>query len=291
MSLLIHSQPLLVLPELAVKIGLNEAIILQQIHYWQSRSANFRDGRAWVYNSVEDWKKQFPFWSAKTISRALNGLRKQDLVFTGQYNQQSRDQTLWYSVNYDHNALKPSNGPLGQNDPMEQDNMSMPLGQNDPMHYPKMGEPLPETTTETTTENKQSVASDDATAVFEHWRSVMGKSKRTVLDNNRKRLIQKALSSYSLDDVKAAITGCSLSPHHMGRNDRNTVYNGLDLILRNAEKIEQFIGYSENPPANIHSLGRQRQSSNAPAPSSDDCGGKVYIPTPANGVAHDSLRT
>ena len=127
------------------------------------------------------------------------------------------------------------------------------------------------------------VASDDATAVFEHWRSVMGKSKRTVLDNNRKRLIKKALSSYSLNDVKAAITGCSLSPHHMGRNDRNTVYNGLDLILRNAEKIEQFIGYSENPPANIHSLDSQRQSSNAPAPNSDDCGGKVYIPAPANG--------
>ena len=34
MSLLISEPPLQVLPSLAVKIGLNEAIVLQQIHYW-----------------------------------------------------------------------------------------------------------------------------------------------------------------------------------------------------------------------------------------------------------------
>lgn len=123
--------------------------------------------------------------------------------------------------------------------------------------------------------------SSDAAVVFEHWRSVMGKSRRTVLDSNRKRIIQKALANYSLDDVKAAITGCSLSPHHMGRNDRNTVYNGLDLILRNAEKIEQFIGYSENPPANIHSLDQRRQAGQTFSSDADDCAGSVYIPRPA----------
>ena len=32
--LLINENPLQVLPTLAVKIGLNEAMILQQMHYW-----------------------------------------------------------------------------------------------------------------------------------------------------------------------------------------------------------------------------------------------------------------
>jgi hypothetical protein len=32
-------------------------------------------------------------------------------------------------------------------------------------------------------------------------------------------------------------------------NPGSKKYNGLDLILRNAEKIEQFIGFSTNPPA------------------------------------------
>ena len=33
-KLLIHDKPIMILPSLAQKIGLNEAIILQQIHYW-----------------------------------------------------------------------------------------------------------------------------------------------------------------------------------------------------------------------------------------------------------------
>lgn len=106
--------------------------------------------------------------------------------------------------------------------------------------------------------DKPSRPSDDVRAVFDHWREVMGKSDRTVLDDNRKRLITKALDSYSLDDVMAAITGCSLSPYHMGENPGRKRYNELGLILRNADKIEQFIGYAEQPPANVHRLEDHR---------------------------------
>ena len=42
-NLLIHEEPLLVLPGLASRIGLNEAIFLQQIHYWLNRSEHFYD--------------------------------------------------------------------------------------------------------------------------------------------------------------------------------------------------------------------------------------------------------
>lgn len=33
-SLIIKSRPQIVIPELAVKIGLHEALVLQQLHYW-----------------------------------------------------------------------------------------------------------------------------------------------------------------------------------------------------------------------------------------------------------------
>jgi hypothetical protein len=33
-KLLLDEQPLLIMPKLATKIGLNESIIVQQIHYW-----------------------------------------------------------------------------------------------------------------------------------------------------------------------------------------------------------------------------------------------------------------
>ena len=47
-NLLLDSYPLLIAPELAVAVGLNEAIVLQQIHYWteinRKANKNQRDG-------------------------------------------------------------------------------------------------------------------------------------------------------------------------------------------------------------------------------------------------------
>ncbi|MDQ1000403.1 hypothetical protein QFZ28_000803 [Neobacillus niacini] len=37
-TLLINEAPLMIVPSLAVKIGMNEAVVLQQIHYWLSIS-------------------------------------------------------------------------------------------------------------------------------------------------------------------------------------------------------------------------------------------------------------
>ena len=66
-NLLIDDYPILVLPKLATEIGLNEAIILQQIHYWLKNSSHYHDNRKWIYNSYPEWQKQFPF-GAKELS-------------------------------------------------------------------------------------------------------------------------------------------------------------------------------------------------------------------------------
>ena len=46
-KLLLNEQPLLIMPTLASKIGLNESIVLQQIHYWntinEKANNNFRE--------------------------------------------------------------------------------------------------------------------------------------------------------------------------------------------------------------------------------------------------------
>lgn len=103
-KLLINEEPLQVLPTLAKKIGLNEAIILQQIHYWnrinEKNNHNFYDGYYWTYNTYEDWQKQFPFWSTRTIQRAINRLEKLKLVVSGNYNELKLDKTKWYRIDY-----------------------------------------------------------------------------------------------------------------------------------------------------------------------------------------------
>lgn len=140
-NLLISEPPLQVLPSLAVKVGLNEAIILQQFHYWLQRSSNVRDGYKWIYNSITEWQKQFPFWSKETVKRAINSLEKQGCLVVGNYNKAKFDKTKWYRINYEWLTQ-----PLGQNDPTSGSNRPNGEGQNDPTNTNR----LPETTTEIT---------------------------------------------------------------------------------------------------------------------------------------------
>ena len=100
-SLLIQEVPLMVLPTLATKIGLNEAMFLQQLHYWIDRSKHEMEGHRWIYNTIEEWCSQFPFWSRRTIIRIISGLERQRLILTANYNRKGFDRTKWYTVNYE----------------------------------------------------------------------------------------------------------------------------------------------------------------------------------------------
>ena len=102
-ALLIAEPPLQVLPSLAKAIGLNEAIVLQQIQYWIALEQGIvKDGRRWVYNTVEEWRKQFPFWSTDTIQRTLQSLRDKNLVDAQKLSSDKWKHTLYYSINYNN---------------------------------------------------------------------------------------------------------------------------------------------------------------------------------------------
>lgn len=80
---------------------------------------------------------------------------------------------------------------------------------------------------------------DDEFQVFEHWRVVCRHPKAKATPE-RKRLLAKALRVYSVHELQLAVSGVLKSPHHMGQNDRHTVYDDLSLILRDAKHIEMF---------------------------------------------------
>ncbi len=114
MNVLISAPTIQLIPSLAEKIGLNEAIVLQQLHFRSCISENWRNGHKWVYKTYEDWKKQeFPFWSIPTIKRVIYKLEKEGyLISTDCYNRMYMDKTKWYRINYeilyavvDQNAL------------------------------------------------------------------------------------------------------------------------------------------------------------------------------------------
>lgn len=116
-SLLIQDRPLQVLPSLALKVGLNEAIILQQVHFWLQKSEHLYYGKQWIYNTYEDWQEQFPFWSISTIRRAVTNLEKNGYLITRtDLNKMKIDNTKWYTIDYNViNSLKSVNRPPVQN--------------------------------------------------------------------------------------------------------------------------------------------------------------------------------
>lgn len=98
--LLIDEPPLQVLPSLARELGLNEAIMLQQMHYWLIKSSHEFEGVKWFYKTLEDWQTEFPFWSAMTIRRTLTNLEKQKVIRIGNFNKKKFDKTKWYTIEY-----------------------------------------------------------------------------------------------------------------------------------------------------------------------------------------------
>ncbi|HEX5501024.1 MAG TPA: hypothetical protein VFW96_00295, partial [Thermomicrobiales bacterium] len=110
--LLINEPPLQVLPTLAGAVGLAEAIVLQQLHYWLQRTRHERDGRAWVRFTYEEWQAQLPWWSLRTLKTLLPDLEARGLIATANYNRHPTDRTKWYTIDYDHPALAgPAPGP------------------------------------------------------------------------------------------------------------------------------------------------------------------------------------
>jgi hypothetical protein len=103
-KLLIQESPLTFQPSLASAIGLNEAIVLQQIHYWISNQKNRgyeQDGHKWVYNTYAEWKENnFPFWSEATIQRVFSSLEDAGLVVSIQPMKGRYDRTKYYRIDY-----------------------------------------------------------------------------------------------------------------------------------------------------------------------------------------------
>jgi hypothetical protein len=80
----------------------------------------------------------------------------------------------------------------------------------------------------------------DVRAVFDEWIQVTDRSGRTVLSDKRRRLIRNALKLYPLPDVLDAVRGWRRSPHPRGENAQGTVYNDIELLLRDAANVERF---------------------------------------------------
>lgn len=134
-------------PTLAARIGLNEAIVVQQIHSWiitytkdakRFSDKHWRDGAWWIWNSYPEWHEALPYLSESTVKRTLHNLREMGIVKTANYNTLKIDRTLWYTIDYAaydrlwSNQEAKTDRPSDQNDQMEKVNLASPLPSSSP---------------------------------------------------------------------------------------------------------------------------------------------------------------
>jgi hypothetical protein len=77
--------------------------------------------------------------------------------------------------------------------------------------------------------------------IFEYWKKATN-HPRAKLDANRTRIITKALSSYTPENLKHAIDGCMSSKWH-----RDNKHDSIGLIFRNSDKIEFYMDIRDVP--------------------------------------------
>jgi len=129
-KLLYTKRPITINPDLAITVGLNEAIVLQQVQYWcrhnEEDGRNYRDGHYWAYNSFPKWQEQFPWWCERTVKTIFSKLEKQGLLISANYNRLSLDRTKWYRIN--HEALDALiKSPSGNSCTMDRADIARPI--------------------------------------------------------------------------------------------------------------------------------------------------------------------
>lgn len=204
MSLLMKAPTIQLIPALAEKIGLNGAIVLQQLHFRSCISKNLRDGHVWVYKTYNDWQKQeFPFWSIPTIQRIIHKLEKEGyLISTDIYNRMHMDKTKWYRINY---AL--FNDLMHQNDPLTSSNECPAAPQNEEASHINLTKAITkeELTNTTKKTNKTIEMPLDNLSVINYLNEQAHKQHKATAKTTTQLIKARYREGYTLGDFKAVI--------------------------------------------------------------------------------------
>ena len=88
--------------ELATRLGLPEAILLQHFYYWHQHNQHLpemnREGRIWFFRSVAEIREVFPYLSDGNIRTAIRHLCEAGLIVKGDYSSASMNKATWYSL-------------------------------------------------------------------------------------------------------------------------------------------------------------------------------------------------
>jgi uncharacterized phage protein (TIGR02220 family) len=98
--------------------------------------------------------------------------------------------------------------------------------------------------------------------VFDYWRNRTQHKQAKLGDKRRRAIAARLKEGYTVDDLKQAIDGCMASPWHQGQNGNRRKYDDIELICRDASKVDQFIGLARDKGAEARKLNDWLNSDN-----------------------------
>ncbi|MGL5440341.1 MAG: hypothetical protein ACRDA4_08215 [Filifactoraceae bacterium] len=267
--LLMKEQPLVVDKELAKIIGLNEAIVLQQIEYWiniNAKSKNsdytFKAGFQWTYNSISDWQEEFPFWSYDTVKRTLKKLRDKGILITGNYNELPADRTIWYRIDYaaldniEYNFYNSAKCPNEKTSQLEEEkvcetalnnnsaNCPNAIVQNAPMQKCKMPQAIPEITTKIKTKTPFTTQSSACSELIESQTHIrLTKNMMDIVDKWDIDRCTKAIAIFKKEggNYFSLLKKIYCDDGNYSVNKKsNTKFNNFDPVTTDFKAIEEL---------------------------------------------------
>jgi len=213
-------------PNIAKLVGVNAAVIHQNIVWWTQKNAanskHFYDGRYWTYNSITAFDDLFPYLTKAQIRSALLKLEDAGLIVCGNYNKSAYDRTKWYSPNEQLHLSNLANG-------FEQDDEPIPVDK-------PVGKP-----------DKDMSSDDDLTVndVVEAWNDLAvdrGLPKVSMVTEARRRQVQARIKEYpDAGDWSKALSAIDKSKFLCGDNDRGWRAN-FDFLLQPSTFIKLLEG-------------------------------------------------
>lgn len=161
MKYLLDEHPVTFHKSLALTIGLNEAIILQYIHFWIN-SKRKKQEEVWIYKTYNQIQEELPFFSESTIKRAIKKMLDFKILKKENRNKAKIDKTNWYTIDYQ--KLSEICGikmtyPVCQNDLSSMSNCNNGEGQNDTTNT--IDNPLSTTLNKENTKESENLSTPD----------------------------------------------------------------------------------------------------------------------------------
>ena len=87
--------------KLAAKYGIQKAILIHHFQHWirvnRKRKKNIRNDKCWSYQSRADIAAHFPYLTEDSVIHHIEGLLKDGILISDNFNRAKFDKTLWYA--------------------------------------------------------------------------------------------------------------------------------------------------------------------------------------------------